>query len=134
MNFSVNLYLTEISQDNFTFLFLFKTYEVFLDFREIDSNFDFRMLLLPFWEEGKTVSVRPLGSLPKGQLISKCVFGVPTFIQKTNENKSTSGISCSRHQNNQIYKFRIPNILFTCLINSRARHSAIYKLKSRNLF
>ena len=43
-------------------------------------------------------------------------------------------ISCSRHQNNQIYEFRIPNILFTCLINSRARHSAIYKLKSRNLF
>ena len=41
---------------------------------------------------------------------------------------------CSRHQSNQIYEFRIPNILFTCLINSRARHSAIYKLKSRNLF
>ena len=36
--------------------------------------------------------------------------------------------------NNQISEFRIPNILFTCLINSRARHSAIYKLKSRNLF
>ena len=29
-----------------------------------------------------------------------------------------SPISCSRHQNNQIYEFRIPNILFTCLINS----------------
>ena len=43
-------------------------------------------------------------------------------------------LSCSRHQNNQIYEFRIPNILFTCLINSRARHSAIYKLNSRNLF
>ena len=43
-------------------------------------------------------------------------------------------ISCSRHQNIQIYEFRTPNILFTCLINSGARHSAIYKLKSRNLF
>ena len=46
----------------------------------------------------------------------------------------TNQISCSRHQNNPIYKFRIPNILFTCWINSRARHSEIYKLKSRNLF
>ena len=27
---------------------------------------------------------------PKGQLISKCLFGVFTFFQKTNENKSTS--------------------------------------------
>ena len=27
---------------------------------------------------------------PKGQLISKCHFGVFTFFQKTNENKSTS--------------------------------------------
>ena len=40
--------------------------------------------------------------------------------------------------NNQFSKFRILNIyneiLFTCLINSRARHSAIYILKSRNLF
>ena len=26
----------------------------------------------------------------KGQLISKCLFGVFTFFQKTNENKSTS--------------------------------------------
>ena len=26
----------------------------------------------------------------KGQLISKCLFGVSTFFQKTNENKSTS--------------------------------------------
>ena len=26
----------------------------------------------------------------KGQLISKCIFGVFTFFQKTNENKSTS--------------------------------------------
>ena len=43
-------------------------------------------------------------------------------------------LSCSRHQNNQISEFRIPNILFTCLINSRARHSTIYILKSRNLF
>ena len=43
-------------------------------------------------------------------------------------------LSCSRHRNNQIYEFRIPNILFTCLINSRARQSAIYKLKSSNLF
>ena len=38
----------------------------------------------------------------------------------------------SRHRNNQIHEFRIPNVLFTCLINSRARHSAIYKLKSQN--
>ena len=29
---------------------------------------------------------------------------------------------------------RLPNILFTCLINSRARNSAIYKLISHNLF
>ena len=28
--------------------------------------------------------------LAKGQLISKCLFGVFTFFQKTNENKSTS--------------------------------------------
>ena len=27
---------------------------------------------------------------PKGQLISKCLFAVITFFQKTNENKSTS--------------------------------------------
>ena len=47
----------------------------------------------------------------------------------------TRVLICSCHQNNQIYdEFRILNILFTCLINSRARHSAIYKLKSRNLF
>ena len=26
---------------------------------------------------------------PKGQLISKCIFGVFNFFQKTNENKST---------------------------------------------
>ena len=31
--------------------------------------------------------------------------------------------------NNQIYEFRIPNILFTCLINSRARHSAIFYIE-----
>ena len=40
--------------------------------------------------------------------------------------------------NNQFSEFRILNIyneiLFTCLINSRTRHSAIYILKSRNLF
>ena len=29
-------------------------------------------------------------TLSKGQLISKCLFGVFTFFQKTNENKSTS--------------------------------------------
>ena len=29
-------------------------------------------------------------TLLKGQLISKCLFGVLTFFQKTNENKSTS--------------------------------------------
>ena len=28
--------------------------------------------------------------ITKGQLISKCIFGVFTFLQKTNENKSTS--------------------------------------------
>ena len=28
--------------------------------------------------------------IAKGQLISKCLFGVFTFFQKTNENKSTS--------------------------------------------
>ena len=28
--------------------------------------------------------------LPKGQLISKCLFGVFTFFRKTNEHKSTS--------------------------------------------
>ena len=36
---------------------------------------------------------RKIGSwtyLSKGQLISKCLFGVLTFFQKTNENKSTS--------------------------------------------
>ena len=31
-----------------------------------------------------------LRRIPKGQLISKCFFGVFTFFQKTNENKSTS--------------------------------------------
>ena len=30
--------------------------------------------------------------VPKGQLISKCLFGVFNFSQKTNENKSTWGI------------------------------------------
>ena len=30
----------------------------------------------------------------KGQLISKCLFGVFNFAQKTNKNKSTWGISC----------------------------------------
>ena len=31
-----------------------------------------------------------LNSEPKGQLISKCLFGIFTFFQKTNGNKSTS--------------------------------------------
>ena len=35
--------------------------------------------------------------------------------------------------NNQFSEFRI-FCLFTCLVNSRARHSEIYILKSRNLF
>ena len=58
----------------------------------------------------------------------------PLTISNLNITLFRRRISCSRHRNNQIYKFWIPNILFTCLINSRARHSAIYKLKSRNLF
>ena len=66
---------------------------------------------------------------------SLSVTSVAEFLGQCNSRECfISYISCSRHQNNQIYKFRIPNILFTCLINSRARHSAIYKLKSRNLF
>ena len=31
----------------------------------------------------------------KGQLISKCIFDVINFLQKTNENKSTWGFICS---------------------------------------
>ena len=58
----------------------------------------------------------------------------PNFLELSDQLEKCVKLSCSCHQNNQIYEFRIPNILFTCLINSRARHSAIYKLKSRNLF
>ena len=70
------------------------------------------------------------GGIVLGQFHYIHVFTIPdsTFFSQN------FLLSCSRHQNNQIYQFRIPNILFTCLINSRARHSAIYKLKSRNLF
>ena len=34
----------------------------------------------------------PIGIIVKGQLISKCLFGVFNFFQKTNENKSTGDI------------------------------------------
>ena len=53
---------------------------------------------------------------------------------KVNSSNESLLLFCSRHRNNQISEFQIPNILFTCLINSRARHSAIYMLKSRKLF
>ena len=39
---------------------------------------------------GKKISLLVLTADTKGQLISKCIFGVFTFFQKTNENKSTS--------------------------------------------
>ena len=83
-----------------------------------------------------------LFSKPSGNLICKCFkflfaeletanfsywhfIRVPLYISLTSSN-------------NQFSEFRILNIyneiLFTCLINSRARHCAIYILKSGNLF
>ena len=47
-------------------------------------------------------------------------------------------VSCSRHRTTNFPNSESPiftkKTLFICLINSRARHSAIYILKSRNLF
>ena len=41
---------------------------------------------------------------------------LPKGPNQPRDGKSTRCISCSRHRNIQIYKFRIPNILFTSLI------------------
>ena len=50
------------------------------------SNFCHLILLM--WSRNKISS----SNSDKGQLISKCLFGVFNFFQKSNENKSTSGI------------------------------------------
>ena len=43
-------------------------------------------ILAPIFYEVQQITV-----VAKGQLISKCLFGVFNFLQKTNENKSTWG-------------------------------------------
>ena len=48
-------------------------------------KFVLNLVLLTFFDLCKLVD-------SKGQLISKCLFGVFNFFQKTNENKLSSGI------------------------------------------
>ena len=45
--------------------------------------------LTPFMRKNSYFIPAPLFSRHKGQLISKCLFGVFTFFQKTNENMPT---------------------------------------------
>ena len=41
---------------------------------------------------GRFAAIQGCNGLGKGQLISKCLFGVFNFFQKMNENKSTCDI------------------------------------------
>ena len=48
--------------------------------------------LMLFKKNGTPITLKDSIVVSKGQLISKCLFGVFNFLQKTNENKSTWGI------------------------------------------
>ena len=48
--------------------------------------------LMLFKKNGTPITLKDSIVVSKGQLFSKCLFGVFNFLQKTNENKSTWGI------------------------------------------
>ena len=62
---------------------MFKKFSLINNYKKIEETSELPIFLKPM--EKQTIQ-----RFTKGQLISKCLFGVFTFFQKTNENKSTS--------------------------------------------
>ena len=58
-------------------------------FQANGNSLEFVKYVWPFfkWDENKK-NLCQLATFAKGQLILKCLFGVFTFFQKTNENKA----------------------------------------------